>query len=109
MRRKFYAFSQNFHGNKFIADFERKADILNHFFATQCTLVDKTSKLPSVFESQTLQLLLTIDFTRDDIEKTIKNLDPNKSQNYDMISNHMVEKYSSSNCKPLDLSSDPAS
>ena len=83
-----------FHRNKFV-DFKQKADMFIHFLASQCTLVNSTSKLPSIFESWILQSLLTVDFISNDIEKIMKNLDPNKAHFYDTTSIHMIKKWSS--------------
>ena len=47
-----------FDKNKFIIDFKRKANIFNHFFATQCILVGNTTKLSSVLENRILQTQL---------------------------------------------------
>lgn len=73
-----------FHRNKFV-DFKQKADMFIHFLASQCTLVNSTSKLPSIFESWILQSLLTVDFISNDIEKIMKNLATSKAHGYDMI------------------------
>ena len=38
-----------FHDNKFIADFKKKSEIFNSFFAKQFSLIDNGSTLPSLF------------------------------------------------------------
>lgn len=83
INKKIPCITQIFHRNQFIWDFKQKADIFIHFLATQCTPVGSTSKLQSIFESWTFQPLLTVNFTTNDIEKFMKNLDPNKDHGYD--------------------------
>ena len=36
-----------FHENKFITDFKEKAELLNHFFVNQCSLLSNNSVLPT--------------------------------------------------------------
>ena len=67
-----------FHNNNYITDFKEKAQILNNFFAKQCTLVENTSKRLTDSFKRTNNLLLTISFSKDDIAKIIENLNPNK-------------------------------
>ena len=78
-----------YHNNNYITDFKEKAQIFNDFFAKQCTLVENTSKLPTDSFKRTNNLLSTISFTKDDIAKIIKNLNPNKADGFDMISIRM--------------------
>ena len=47
--------------------------------------------------------LTTIDSSNNDILKTIRNLDPNKSHGHDVISIRMVKICDDSICKPLKL------
>ena len=92
-----------FHENKFIIDFKQKAEIFNNFFSKQCSLINNTSKLPTVYSKKTDKLLSEITFTCDDITKIIQNLDPNKAHGHDMISIRMLKICGSSICKPLKL------
>ena len=80
-----------YHNNNYITDFKEKAQIFNDFFAKQCTLVENSSKLPTNSFKRTNNLLSTILFTKDDIAKIIKNLNPNKAHGFDMISIHMIK------------------
>ena len=89
--------------NNHITDFKEKAQILNNFFAKQCTLVEDTSKLPADFLKRTKNFLSTILFTKDDIAKIIKNLNPNKAHGFDMISIRMLKICGDSILKPLEL------
>ena len=90
-----------YHRNNYITDFKEKAQIFNNFFAKQCTLVENTSKLPTDSFKRTKNLLSTISFTKDDIAKIIKNLNPNKAHGFDMISIRMLKICVDSILKPL--------
>ena len=61
------------------------------FFAKQCTLVVNTSKLPIDSFKRANKLLSTISFTKDDIAKIIKNLNPNESHRFDVTSMPMLK------------------
>ena len=73
-----------YHNNNYITDFKQKAHIFNNFFPKYCTLVEYTSKLPTDSFKRTNNLS-SISFTKNDIAKIIKNLNPNKVHNFDMI------------------------
>ena len=90
------------HNDKFITNFEEKAEIFNNFFAKQCYLINTNSDLPSVLSKKTHKLLPTIHFTSDDILKIIKNFDPNKVHDND-ISIWIIKICDGSICKPLQL------
>ena len=75
-----------YHTNNYITDFKEKTQIFNNFFAKQCTLVENTTKLPIGSSKRTNNLLSAISFTKDDTANIIKNLNPNKSHGFDMIS-----------------------
>ena len=68
-----------FHDNKFITDFKQKAEIFNSHFSKQCSPLINNSKIPSEFPRKSNESLSSITFEINDIEKIIKNLDPNKS------------------------------
>ena len=89
--------------NKYITDFKEKAQIINDFFAKQCTLVENTSKLPTDSFKRTNNLLSTITFTKDDIEKIIKNLNLNKTHGFAMICIRMLKICGDSILKPLEF------
>ena len=92
-----------YHHNNYITDFKEKAEIFNSLFAKQYTIVKKTSQLPTGSLKRTNNCLSTIPFTKDDIAKIIKNLDPNKAHGHDMISIRMLKICSESILKPLQL------
>ena len=91
------------HNNNYITDFKEKAQIFNNFVSKQCTLVKNTSKLPTDSFKITNNLFSTISFTKDDIAKIIKNLNPNKAHGFDMISIRMLKICGDSILKPLEL------
>ena len=91
-----------YHNNNYITDFKEKAQIFNNFFTKQCTLVENTSKLPiDAFKRR--NNLSTISFTKDDIAKIIKNVNPNKAHGFNMISIRMLKICGDSIWKPLEL------
>ena len=91
-----------YHNNNYITDFKEKTQICNDFFAKQCTLVENSSKLPTNSFKRTNNLS-TISFTKDDITKIFKSLNPNKAHGFDMISIHMIKFCGESILKPLEL------
>ena len=92
-----------YHNSNYITDFKEKAQIFNDFFAKQCTLlVENTSKLPTDSFKRTKNLSI-ISFTKDDNAKIIKNLNPNKTHGFDMISIRMLKICRDSILKPLEL------
>ena len=88
------------HNNNYVTDFTEKAQIFNNIFAKQCMLVENTSKLPIDSFKRTNNLLSTISFSKDDISKVIKNLNPNKTQGFLMISIRMLKIWGDSILKP---------
>ena len=86
-----------YHNNNYITE------IFDNFFAKQCTLVENTSKLPTDFFKRINNLFSTISFSKDDIAKIIRNLNPNKAHGFDMISIRMVKIYDDSILKSLEL------
>ena len=67
------------HSNNYITDFKKKVQIFNNFFAKQSTLVDNTSKLLTDYFKRTNNLLSSISFSKDNLAKIIKNLNPNNT------------------------------
>ena len=92
-----------YYSNNYITDFIENTQIFNNFFAKQCTLVENTSKLSIDSFKRTNNLLLTTSFTKDNIAKITKNLNPNKAHGFDIISTHMLKICSDSILKPLEL------
>ena len=92
-----------YHNDNYITDFKEKAEIFNNFFAKQCTIVNNTSQFPTDPLKRTNNCLSMISFTKYDIAKIIKNLDPNKAHGHDMISIRMLKTCGESVLKPLEL------
>ena len=90
-----------FHENKFITDFKEKAELFNHFFVNQCSLLSNNSVLPTNLPQLTSKCLDSIHFSSRDIVKIISRLDPNKAHSHDMLSIRMIKLCGNSICKPL--------
>ena len=78
-----------FHGDEYVTDFKKKAELFNSFFTKQCSLISNSSELPLNLHYTTEKRLNTLNFSINDIEK-IKTLDPNKPQN--QINQHSHDK-----------------
>ena len=92
-----------FHDNKFITNFKQKAEIFNSHFSKQCTPLINNSKISSECPQKLHESLSSITFEINDIEKIIKNLDPNKSHGHHMLSIHMLKLCGESIYKPLNI------
>ena len=90
-----------FHENKFVTDFKEKAELFNHFFVNQCSLLSNNSVLPTDLPQLTNKCLDSIHFSSSDIAKIISHLDPNKAHSHDMLSIRMIKLCGNSICKPL--------
>ena len=88
--------------NKCVTDFKKKAELFNSFFAMECSKIDNSSELPLNFLEKK-QTISTITSSCDNIATLIKNLDPNKAHDHDMISICMLKLCGKSICKLLDL------
>ena len=82
---------------------KRKLRSLTISLLRQCTIVNNTIKLPTDSLKRTNDCISTISFTKDDIEKMIKNLHPIKALGHDMISICMLKICSESILKHLEL------
>ena len=96
-------FEKNFHENKFITDFKEKAELFNHFFINQCSLLSNDSVLSTNLPQLTSKCLDSIHFSRSDIVKIISRLDPNKAHGYDMLSIRMIKLCGNSICRTLSI------
>ena len=92
-----------FYDNRFITDFKQKAEIFNSHFFKQCTRLINNSTILSQCPQKLNESLHSITFEINDIEKIIKNLDPNKSHGHDMLSIRMLKLCGESIYKPLNL------
>ena len=79
------------HNNTFVTDFEKKAELLNSYFANQCTFINSNSARPVNVQYLTDKRLSLFDFSGDDIMKVIQRLDPNKAHGQDNISIRMIK------------------
>ena len=86
---------------KTITNIVEKANLFNNFFASQCTPLENTSKLPPLL-MKTDKRLNTISFKDSDITSIIKSLKPNKAHGAD-ISIHMIQLCGDSITLPLTL------
>ena len=91
-----------FHGNEYVTDFKKKAELSNSFFAKQCSLIGNSTELPLNLHYTTDKRLNTSNFSNNDIEKIIQKLDPNKAHDH-KISIRMIKVCGKSICKPLQL------
>ena len=91
------------HQDKFVTDFKEKVNIFNNFFADQCSIVSNNSELPVTLTKKTHEFLSTINFSTDGFLKIIRNLDPNKAHEHNMISSRMIKICDTSICRPLQL------
>ena len=91
------------HNNKFVTDFKEKAELINSFFAKQCSLIKIDSKLPPRLHFLTDKRLSAVKSVNTDILKFIQNLNPNKAHDHDKISIRMLKICGNSLCRPLEL------
>ena len=91
------------HQNKYVTDFEGKAEIFNSFFAEQCSLMNDSSTLPLTFLKRTDKFVSSISFSSNDISRIIRDLDPTKAHGHDMISIGMFKICGESISKLLEI------
>ena len=89
--------------NKLEADFKRKADHFNNFFASKCTLLQNDSVLPALLEHESEARLSKINFSDDQILKILRALDINKAHGHDEISMGMLKLCDKSIITPLSI------
>ena len=92
-----------FHENEYVTDFKKNAELFNSFFAKQCSLISNSSELPLNLHFTTEKHLDTLNFSNNDIEKIIRNLDRRKAHGHGKISIRMIKICGKSICKPLQL------
>ena len=86
-----------------MTDFKKKAELFNSFFTKQCSLISNSSELPLNLHYTTKKHLNILNFTDNDTEKIMQNLDPNKVHGHDKISICLIKMFGKSVCKPLQL------
>ena len=73
------------------------------YFSEQWTLLKNISTLSNTCFKYTKNILDTIVFSKGDIYKKIKSLEPKKAHGHDMISMHMLKLSCISICKHLEI------
>ena len=89
--------------NKLEADFKRKADHFNNFFASKCTPLKNDSVLPTLLEHDSEARFSKISFSDDQILKILRALDINKAHGHDEISIRMLKLCDKSIITPLSI------
>ena len=100
---KFPLIQPLFHGNEYVTDFKKNAEFFNSVFVKRCSLISNSSELTLNLYFTTEKRLDTLNFSNNDIEKIIHNIDPNKAHDHDKISIRMIKICGKSICKPLNL------
>ena len=72
--------------NRYVTDFKEKCQLFISYFSEQCTLLKNIITLPNTCSKHTNNILNTIVFSKEDIYKIIKSLNPNKAHGQGMIS-----------------------
>ena len=88
---------------RYVTDFKEKYQLFNAYLSEQCTLLKIISTLPNTCSKHTNNILDTIIFSKEDIYKIIKNLDPSKAHGHNRISIRMIKLCGISICKPLEI------
>ena len=89
--------------NKIVSDFTEKANLLNDFFASQCTPISNSSILSSRKIFKTNERLFALNIKKDDLLKIIRKLNVNKAHGRDGISIRMLKICDSVITKPLSI------
>ena len=89
--------------DQLVTNFNEKANNFNQSFSNQCSVIDKSSKLPLDQAPYTTSLLSSIDITEPDILNILKSLDANKAHGHHDISIRMLKLSQKSILKPLKL------
>ena len=88
-----------FHGKESVKDFRKKAELFNSFF----TLISNSSEQPLNLNYTAEECLDVLNFSNNDFENIIQNLDPNKALGHDKINIRMINISGNSICKPPEL------
>ena len=87
--------------DKHVTDIKTKANILNEYFAEQCTLLKNNSVLPINHTFLTQSRLTSLDFNEEEILKIIRALNIHKAHGHDDIFIRMIKICDKSFLKPL--------
>ena len=91
-----------FVNGELVSDLEQKANLFNNYFASQCTPIKNSSKLPN-FSYKTEKILTSFDIKDDDILSIIKNLNVDKAHGWDQLSIRMIKTCGDAITFPLKL------
>ena len=91
-----------FVNGELVSDLEQKANLFNNYFASQCTPIKNSSKLPN-FSYKTEKILTSFDIKDDDILSIIKNLKEDKPHGWDQLSIKMIKTCGDAITFPLNL------
>ena len=86
-----------------MSDFTEKANLVNDFFATQCTPLSNNSVLPSAISFKNESRVSSISFEKEDILKIIRILEVNRAHGHDNILIQTLKKCDSVLVEPLSL------
>ena len=70
-----------FENNEYSTDYQKKAELFNSFFGSQCCIINNNSQLPPALSYKTNERLSSV--TDDDILNVISKPDPNKVHGHD--------------------------
>ena len=90
-----------YNNNRYVTEF--KCQLFHSYFSEKCTILKNISTLPNTCSKHTNNILDTIIFSKEDIYKITKKVDPNKADSHDMTSIRMIKLCSISICKPLEM------
>ena len=80
-----------FINNKFVTDFQEKANAFNSFFAKQCSPIANSGVLPVKISYMTKDRIKTICFGKSDVIKLIKALNVCNAHGHDGISVKIIK------------------
>ena len=95
--------SQLLINDKLISDFEVKANHFNNFFASQCTPLDISCKIPESPTYITGTKLSSIKVENKDFINLIRSLSVGKAHDHDNISIRILKIYDSAIVEPLSI------
>ena len=83
--------------------FQVKSEIFNSHFAKQSSLLKNESQIPPQLLPHTNTSLRTVRFSKNDILKVIRKLDPSKAHGHDKISIRILKLSDKAICKSLHM------
>ena len=89
--------------NKLEANFNRKSDHFNNFFAWKCTPLENDNVLPTLLQHEFEAKFSKINFSNDQILKLLRALDITNAHGHDEISIRMLKLCDKSIITPLSI------